>query len=64
MHWRTYERLTARHDAFVDKSFGGMTRRFGIKVGLNLFRKIGGSKVAAKVTYLGTYGGISRLQKR
>lgn len=30
MHWRTFERLTAEHDAFVQESLAGMTRRFGI----------------------------------
>lgn len=33
MRWRTFERLTAEHDAFVRKSLAGMARRFGIKVG-------------------------------
>jgi hypothetical protein len=30
MHWRTFERLTAAHDAFVDVSLAGMVARFGI----------------------------------
>lgn len=32
MHWRTFERLTAEHDAFVQESLAGMARRFGIKL--------------------------------
>lgn len=32
MHWRTFERLTAEHDAFVEESLAGMARRFGIKL--------------------------------
>lgn len=47
MHWRTFERLKARHDAFVNVSLDGMAKRFGIiektldGIGddLNLFRK-------------------------
>lgn len=31
MHWRTFERLTAEHDAFVEKSLTGMVQRFGFK---------------------------------
>ena len=30
MHWRTYKRLKARHDAFVGVSLAGMARRFGL----------------------------------
>ncbi len=29
MHWRTFEQLTARHDAFVRISLVGISRRFG-----------------------------------
>ena len=29
MHWKTYQRLTARHDAYVDVSLRGMAKRFG-----------------------------------
>ena len=32
MHWRTFERLTAEHDAFVEESLAGMAQRFGIKL--------------------------------
>lgn len=32
MHWRTFERLTAEHDALIQESLAGMTRRFGIKL--------------------------------
>lgn len=32
MHWRTFERLTVEHDAFVQESLAGMARRFGIKL--------------------------------
>jgi len=32
MHWRTFERLTAQHDAFVQTSLSGMAARFGIKL--------------------------------
>ncbi len=32
MHWRTFERLTAEHDAFVQESLTGMAQRFGIKL--------------------------------
>jgi len=31
MHWRTFERLTAEHDAFVEQSFAGMALRLGFK---------------------------------
>lgn len=49
MHWRTYQRLTIEHDAFVGESLAGMAKRFGmiektlggIDEDLNLFRKIG-----------------------
>lgn len=37
MHWRTFDRLAAEHDAFVGESLAGVSRRLGI----NLFRKIG-----------------------
>jgi hypothetical protein len=30
MHWRTYERLTAKHDAFVNASLAGMAQRLGL----------------------------------
>ena len=30
MHWRTFERLQARHEAFVGVSLAGMARRLGI----------------------------------
>lgn len=30
MHWRTYERLLAEHDAFVSVSLAGMARRLGL----------------------------------
>ncbi len=32
MHWRTFERLTAEHDAFVQISLAGMVQRFGLKL--------------------------------
>ena len=32
MHWRTFERLTAEHDNFVQESLAGIARRFGIKL--------------------------------
>ena len=32
MHWRTFERLTAEHDAYVEKSLAGMAQQFGIKL--------------------------------
>ena len=32
MHWRTVERLTAEHDAFVEHSLAGMALRFGFKL--------------------------------
>jgi hypothetical protein len=31
MRWRTFDRLTAEHDAFVGESVAGMALRFGIK---------------------------------
>lgn len=31
MHWRTFERLTAEHDAFVQISLAGIAQRFGMK---------------------------------
>jgi len=34
MHWRTFERLTAEHDAFVDVSMAGMRDRLGLLRGL------------------------------
>ena len=30
MHWRTYERLKATHDAYVDVSLAGIAQRFGL----------------------------------
>lgn len=30
MHWRTYERLKAKHDAFVIASLAGMSQRLGL----------------------------------
>lgn len=30
MHWRTYERLTAEHDAHVNISLAGMAQRLGL----------------------------------
>ena len=30
MHWRTFERLNARHDAFAEASFIGMAAKLGI----------------------------------
>jgi hypothetical protein len=30
MHWKTYRRLTAKHDAFVDAALVGIARRLGI----------------------------------
>lgn len=32
MHWRTFERLTAKHDTFVEQSLAGMAQRFGFKL--------------------------------
>jgi hypothetical protein len=29
MHWDTFERLTAQHDAFVQITFSGMAARLG-----------------------------------
>jgi hypothetical protein len=31
MRWRTFKRLAAEHDAFVDESLARMALRFGIK---------------------------------
>lgn len=31
MHWRTFQRLSAQHDAFVEQSLAGMALRFGFK---------------------------------
>jgi hypothetical protein len=31
MRWRTFEKLTAQHDAFVGQSLAAMAVRFGIK---------------------------------
>lgn len=50
MHWRTYQRLTIKHDAHVDISLNIMQQRMrmiearlgGIDEDLNLFRKIEG----------------------
>lgn len=42
MHWRTFEKLTARHDAFAHASWMGMAARLGVvearlsKIGLGL----------------------------
>jgi hypothetical protein len=30
MHWRTFERLKAEHDAYVGVSLAAMAERFGI----------------------------------
>ena len=30
MHWRTFERLTAEHDAFVDQALARMALRLGL----------------------------------
>ena len=30
MHWRTYERLKAQHDAYVEASLAGMAQRLGL----------------------------------
>jgi len=30
MHWNTFERLTAQHDAFVQISLGGITARLNL----------------------------------
>lgn len=30
MHWRTFQRLSAEHDAFVGESLAGMAKRFGL----------------------------------
>ncbi|WP_291998325.1 hypothetical protein [Candidatus Accumulibacter sp. ACC012] len=32
MHWRTFERLTAEHDAFVQVSLAATVRRFGLRM--------------------------------
>jgi hypothetical protein len=29
MRWRTFERLTVEHEAFVGKSLAGIAKRFG-----------------------------------
>lgn len=31
--WRTFERLSAEHEAFVTRSLAGIARRLGITVG-------------------------------
>ncbi len=31
MHWRTFTRLAAEHDALVDRAFAGMMERYGFK---------------------------------
>lgn len=31
MHWRTFERLTAEHDGFVQISLAGVVQRFGLR---------------------------------
>ena len=33
MHWRTFERLQARHEAFVRVSLAGMARKLGLRRG-------------------------------
>ena len=30
MHWRTYERLHARHEAFIGFSLAGMAKKLGL----------------------------------
>ena len=30
MHWRTFERLNAEHDAFVDESLTGIAQYLGV----------------------------------
>jgi len=30
MHWKTYQKLIAKHDAFVDVSLVGIAKRLGI----------------------------------
>jgi len=30
MHWKTYERLTAKHDTFVNSSIAGIVKRFNL----------------------------------
>ena len=32
MHWRTFDKLTAKHDLLVSKSLAGMAQRFDIKL--------------------------------
>jgi len=32
MHWRTFERLSAEHDAFVEQSLAGVALRYGFKL--------------------------------
>tara|TARA_R110002049_G_scaffold291383_2_gene475296 strand:- start:1590 stop:2192 length:603 start_codon:yes stop_codon:yes gene_type:complete len=32
MHWQTYERLTAEHDAYVEEAMTGIERRLGINL--------------------------------
>jgi len=47
MHWRTFKRLNAEHDAFVVESLAGVARCFGmfgvsgskVRLGMNLFCK-------------------------
>lgn len=34
MHWRTFQKLSAEHDAFVRESLVGMARRFGLLQGV------------------------------
>jgi hypothetical protein len=34
MHWRTFDRLTAQHDAFVQRSLAGAARRLGLREAL------------------------------
>lgn len=33
MHWKTFDRLTARHDNFVGISLAGMVKRFNLPIG-------------------------------
>jgi len=34
MHWRTFERLKAEHDAFATASWAGAAKRFGLISGM------------------------------
>jgi len=33
MHWKTYRRLSAEHDAFADVSLAGIAEKLGLKIG-------------------------------